>query len=216
MSEKCYKCGYEFNEFSYKAKQFDENNEFLGYACINCVDGTKMRYEKDLNKEEEGIHNPIGENDDVVTVKNIINNNGYWNIHGRFGRLQYFLHWLGIIALYVVSTFIFISSGAGAVIGLGYAHSSSYAFLSLIGLIFSFVGFLTATVGNFTILIKRFHDFNQSGIIALILSFIIWIIGLIIPFIGLFLNIILLIFMVFIRGTYGSNIYGEDPTQRSI
>jgi len=212
MGEKCYKCGYEFNEFSYKAKQYNENDEFIGYACNNCVEGSKMRAEEE---KEEGIHNPI-DGDDNVYVQKIVNNTGYWNIHGRFSRMQYFVHWLGLVAIYIVATLIFIGSGAGAVIGLGYAHSGGYAALSLIGFLFSLVLLLTATVGSFTILIKRFHDFNQSGAVAILVSFLIWVIGLVLPIIGLMLNIVLLIFMLFIRGTFGPNIYGEDPVQRSI
>ncbi len=210
LTEKCYKCGYEFNDFSYKAKQYDENGEFIGYACNGCVDGSKMKAE-DMKGEDNTtnsfIHNPENIDEKVQYFKL---NRGYLSIHGRFGRLQYFLHWLGLVLISCVSIFLIISSGAGAIIGLGYS-SSFPAVLSSIGLMFGIGIALVAFIGSITITIKRFHDFNQSGAVAVFVMFLIWLIGLFIPFIGLILNIIFFLFLVIIRGNYGPNMYGEDP-----
>jgi len=86
--------------------------------------------------------------------------------------------------------------------------SLSFGFIG--GLVFFLLSFINTTIGliffnlimiylfiaSFTMYVRRYHDLNLSFWLALI------------PF----YNIYLAILVYFVRGTVGSNSYGEDPT----
>ena len=60
---------------------------------------------------------------------------------------------------------------------------------------------LAAFIANLSLIVRRFHDINWSGL---------WLVGMFIPF----LNFFLWLYLLFEDGTHGRNRYGPDPKGR--
>lgn len=123
-------------------------------------------------------------------------------VDGRLGRLHYFLYKIGLI----------ISAFAGFFfIGLS-MNNTVLPFMSISVVILG-VGIIVITfVGNVTVTVRRFHDFNQSGLVALTVIGLIYIISVLIPPAGLVMELAFLSIMFLVKGTHGDNKYGADPT----
>jgi uncharacterized membrane protein YhaH (DUF805 family) len=106
---------------------------------------------------------------------------------GRIGRKSYILSALGSSIAGILLIIIL-----GAILG-----TDSLVFILLAALIY-----LVLFYASICLLIKRLHDRNRSGFFA-ILSFV--------PFV----NIWIAIETIFIKGTTGTNEYGEDPLATS-
>jgi len=132
------------------------------------------------------------------------------SINGRFGRLNYFLGKIYITLGSLVGLFLIGMSGAAV---LGYGGGTGVAGLGILLIISGFVFLLASFIGNITITIRRFHDFNQSGFIALILYGIVLILSALVPPAGVIFEFILFVVLLLIKGTDGHNSYGPDPTK---
>lgn len=111
----------------------------------------------------------------------------YLTFNGRVSRKQY---WLGLGLLLLITMLINLST-------IPFMANSSEPPIFLLMLMPLWAVFLIA--GSFACHIKRFHDIGRSGW---------WVLISAIPAIG---SVIILIQCGCIKGTVGSNKYGEDP-----
>lgn len=104
----------------------------------------------------------------------------FFSFDGRIGRLNYLISSILItftlIAMMVISVFL---------------PKSLYS-------IFGLATFLCAIWLSLALIVKRLHDLNQGGHLAL-------------PFFIPFLNILFVIWALFMPGTKGANSFGEQP-----
>lgn len=102
---------------------------------------------------------------------------------GRINRKKFLGYWL----LLIISTAI------------------SFALIKIlpetIGLIVLIVIAIAVFIGKICLAIRRFHDLERHGAMALLV---------LIPVI----NIVTIIFLFFVRGTSGYNFYGNDPLEQ--
>lgn len=113
-----------------------------------------------------------------------------FTVQGRLNRLPYIKY---VIVLTVISFILnFIVSTAAALL-TGNAEGTLAKILSVIVT-------LPLSLGSIMIAIRRLHDLNRSGWFLL---------AGIIPV----LNVILVIYMLFFKGTDGANKYGADPLE---
>lgn len=107
---------------------------------------------------------------------------------GRLNRLPYAKYYFGLL---LASFFAIFILSVIFVLGGGSTESISLQILS-------FIVTLPFTVATVMVSIRRLHDLNRSGWLA-VLQFI--------PI----ANVILGIYLLFFKGTYGPNEYGADP-----
>lgn len=131
----------------------------------------------------------------------------FFSFNGRIGRKTYFLSKLLLISIGLL-TVIFASS---FMIGLTHGGIAVANSMSLILVIFLFIVSFLLAVGNIALIVKRFHDLNQSGWIGLLLFFFIYLITSVIPPVGYVMDLILNFILFLVVGTYGKNRFGEDP-----
>ncbi len=117
----------------------------------------------------------------------------YFSSEGRIARLPYFLYSLGIG---VVSAIILV--GSSALEKHSVPEPNQTDLLLLIVAILAFVIFIAMVVAGFILVIKRLHDLDHSGWLSLI--------GLV-PLV----NLIFGLYLLFAKGTPGSNRFGNAP-----
>jgi len=113
----------------------------------------------------------------------------FFSFKGRMCRSDYWLKgFLPLLAVSIFSNILFYSAATdvGRVTGI------------IIGIILWWPGL--------ALLVKRLHDRNRSGWFAA---------TMLIPFVGIIFAIWILIEVWFLRGTVGSNRFGDDPLQQS-
>jgi uncharacterized membrane protein YhaH (DUF805 family) len=116
---------------------------------------------------------------------------------GRIGRKSYILSALGSSIAGILLIIIL-----GAILGTDSLVFILLAALIYLVLFYASICLLVLFYASICLLIKRLHDRNRSGFFA-ILSFV--------PFV----NIWIAIETIFIKGTTGTNEYGEDPLATS-
>ena len=103
------------------------------------------------------------------------------------GRLNRKPFILGNLALWVISSiFGFIMNGSDSTL------------ISILG----FVAGLALIAGSISLIVKRLHDLDKNGLFALIL---------LVPIVNFFFEL----YLLFVKGTDGSNKFGEDPLQQA-
>lgn len=107
-----------------------------------------------------------------------------FSFEGRLSRLEYF-------KLSLILTVPFL---LGLLIALEFLFNGSLAGC----LITCLLSLPPILVSGMALNVQRLHDLSKSGMMALLLA---------IPLIGSFLSV----YLLFAKGTEGSNIYGEDP-----
>jgi len=110
----------------------------------------------------------------------------FFSFEGRIGRKTYWLSVLGLVGVLVVAQLLMV--------GLAAVSET----LGLIGAILALAICAVALIPSFALPIKRWHDLDKSGWYVL-LGFI--------PVVNLYA----LVMLGFVRGTEGSNQYGDDP-----
>lgn len=118
------------------------------------------------------------------------------NASGRFGRMSY-LAWLFISS---IITMIILIAGIILIGGMG--GLADPAAISLPAMIVFIIIYIVFIYYSFIFLIRRLHDLNQSGWLSLIM------------FIPL-ANIIFALYVLFAKGTEGTNKYGTPRTTPS-
>jgi uncharacterized membrane protein YhaH (DUF805 family) len=114
---------------------------------------------------------------------------------GRIGRLAYFLGWVYLLLPLVILLVILLAVGGfskGAHSGPNFSSA-----VSIIVLILDLLWLVFYLVAGFGLIIRRWHDLNQSGWLAL-LQFI--------PIVSIICSLI----QLFAPGTKGSNNYGDS------
>lgn len=136
------------------------------------------------------------------SLNRMMMNKLFFSINGRIGRLEYFLGKISLICLLIFSGIVFIALNTAVQSSMG----------GIVVFILSTVvvsGIIIYLVSNFIITVKRFHDFNQSGWLALIFVILSYFSG------GIF-GLFLFLFLSIIRGNYGENMYGKDPLLKEL
>ncbi len=110
----------------------------------------------------------------------------YFSFDGRIGRKSFWLGMLGLIAVNIVMQ--------GLAIGLATVSETLGMVLGLVALLVAVV----TLIGAIAVQIKRWHDVDKPGW---------WLLIGFVPVIGLYA----LVMNGFVKGTEGSNQYGEDP-----
>jgi len=120
----------------------------------------------------------------------------FTSFQGRINRKPF---WLALIALTVISMVAFgvVSAIFGTFTPTGDAGSYSMNF-SPIGWVFMAVLYIALLWAGLAIGVKRLHDRNRSGWFYLLM---------LVPI----LNIWMFVEIYFLRGTVGTNRYGDDP-----
>ena len=106
---------------------------------------------------------------------------------GRAPRLEYF--WFNLFVILCSFGGIYLDSSL-----LGPELLETLGFFGPVGLILFLILFLP----SLSVAVRRFHDFNASGL---------WAIFLLIPIV----NLILILFLLFPGGDAGANRFGEPP-----
>ena len=114
----------------------------------------------------------------------------FFRYDNRINRKRYNLRQLSLSPVYLLIMFV----AAFMVTGLWFRDETVAAIVTVIMTVLLIV----AIISSVTLVIRRLHDLNRPG----------WfIIGMILPVV----NIALLIYLSFFKGTEGSNQYGPDP-----
>ncbi|MCL2862595.1 MAG: DUF805 domain-containing protein [Methanimicrococcus sp.] len=143
----------------------------------------------------------------------------YFSYKGRLNRRPYFLRWLGAaisavifgILLWAIISFIAapIISGIGSDVTIGDIINVILTSLLLIIFALLFILFcLVCIVFMLLQAIKRLHDLDKSGWYLLILF------GILVPLIGKFIVLALVLYLLLANGTKGENRFGPDPLGR--
>ena len=122
----------------------------------------------------------------------------YVDFQGRSRRSEYW--WVVLLHILVFAVL------GGLAVGLG-ADYQTGEFSAMGGLLFGLLGLyaLAIIIPNIALLVRRLHDINQTGWIALALY-----VAAVIPVIGLLASIAQIVIGC-IPGTVGPNKYGPDP-----
>jgi uncharacterized membrane protein YhaH (DUF805 family) len=120
-----------------------------------------------------------------------------FGVRGRLTRASFWLVALGIV---VVELLLFAALGGEAAMS-GDPQAALAAMRPVAGAVLLVFGLL-ATWVSLSVAIKRFHDRDKSGW---------WLLILLVPVVG---GLWYLIECGFLRGTEGSNRYGNDPLAR--
>lgn len=122
----------------------------------------------------------------------------YVDFQGRSQRSEY---WWVVLFNLIIFTLLFMFSG----IGIEALEAEDYSNVSTPVLMLGVVYVLAILLPSIALVVRRFHDLNQTG--WLYLAFII--VG-ILPFIGILASIAMYVWFAF-PGTKGPNKYGPDP-----
>ena len=117
----------------------------------------------------------------------------YFSYEGRLNRKPYFLRWLGVLVLEVISFIIW---------GIAVDVNDR---LALIFAILFIVFWLACAVFMLFQSIKRLHDLDKSGWYLLIR------LAGVIPFIGFLIALAFDLYLLLAKGTEGPNRFGPDP-----
>lgn len=112
---------------------------------------------------------------------------------GRFGRLSY-LGWIFIINVFTILLFASLGLLWGSLYGANGVDVASERVGLSIGLL-SLLIYLVLFYFSIVFIIRRFHDLNRTGWLSLLL---------IVPLV----NIIMILYLLFARGSEGANNYG--------
>jgi uncharacterized membrane protein YhaH (DUF805 family) len=119
----------------------------------------------------------------------------FFSMGGRIGRVRYIAYMIGV-------TFL---SGIAAMI-LAALFGGIFAAMSIksVGLIIALmvVAYIPMLFAMFVVMIRRLNDMDQSGWLSILT---------LIPIVGFFVSL----WMLFARGSEGSNKYGQAPTENS-
>lgn len=125
----------------------------------------------------------------------------YANFQGRARRSEYWWVVLAFALVFGIGAALLFTIGGGM---NSYGEPSfnviGYALAAILG-----IGYLAIIIPMIALVVRRFHDLNQTG--WLYLGFIVL---SLIPLVGLIASIGLLIWFC-MPGTVGPNKYGEDP-----
>lgn len=115
----------------------------------------------------------------------------YWDYHGRISRKQFWLGFLLIVLIQLPFYFLFYYA---------FSTTPTYRFADALGN-FETIMTLIFLWPSFCLVTKRFHDCDMSGW---------WCLLNLIPYVGVFITLFI---QGFIRGTEGSNRFGDSPLE---
>ena len=128
----------------------------------------------------------------------------FFNFSGRINRRTYLVHSLLLTLLIIV---VWVAAAALALQSDGFIFPISWLALTL-----------AVIVRNLSLLIRRFHDFNGSGLMvfAYIIGsgFLSGVATRIAPFLDTVVTLVMLCIPLLIPGTQGDNKYGPQPEKR--
>lgn len=116
-----------------------------------------------------------------------------FSFKGRIGRLRYFAYGMGVYLILMVIAGVL--GGTGAFLG---ESSMSIPVLVVMGVVYFAIIVYSIGLGK-----RRLNDLNRSGW---------WLFAFIVPI----LNFIMMIYIMFFRGTRGSNNFGPEPCKNSL
>ncbi len=149
----------------------------------------------------------------------------YFSFHGRLNRKRYILRSLAlaaflaivqiVICLLVVGIYICAEQlNCVDFIDVNYISPTAYMVDFALNVVFFVVDL---TIGM-SLMVRRLHDLNRSGFLALfnyVLSIVFFALfvefGFFFLFIGLLVGLSFAIYLIFFKGTKGDNKYGPDP-----
>ena len=106
--------------------------------------------------------------------------------NGRINRRNYALGWTSATVIFYILVFLFSFLG-------------EHIFSQLLSSIILIIVFLASIIFDISLHIRRFHDQNMSGWMSLLFF---------VPLV----NFVLILFLLFAKGTKGVNKYGEEPS----
>ena len=121
----------------------------------------------------------------------------YTDFQGRSRRSEY---WWVVLAFFLAGIIVGALIGLLGGLGGGGMNAIGYLLSGLFGL-----AYLAVIIPSIALMVRRFHDLNQTGWLALV-----FILLSIIPLIGFIVSIGWLIWFA-MPGTVGPNKYGPDP-----
>ncbi len=124
-----------------------------------------------------------------------------FSVEGRIGRMRY---WVYSILVSFMMQFV-LGFGSALILGLtgsGLDSAAGFDGFGVVGVILSVVTVVAAIAVSLVFVKRRLNDVNQSGWIGLIM---------LVPI----ANLVLGLYLLFARGTVGSNKYGPEPVPNS-
>ncbi|GMQ61774.1 DUF805 domain-containing protein [Vallitalea maricola] len=118
----------------------------------------------------------------------------YFNFNGRLNRLRYFLYDIPLSIIMVIAYFIAMNK-----IIIDTSLTSTYIYIGIYYMIL-----IICSISKLTLTVRRLHDLNKTGWLALIQLL------YLIPFIRIVSGIFVL-YLLFAPGTDGENKYGDNP-----
>lgn len=118
----------------------------------------------------------------------------YFNFNGRLNRLRYFLYGIPLSIILCIAYTIAMTK-----IVIDTSSTSTYINIGIYYLIL-----IICSISGLSLSVRRLHDLNKTGWLALIQFF------SLIPFLRIISGIFGL-YLLFARGTEGENEYGDDP-----
>lgn len=134
----------------------------------------------------------------IVLFKQIFSNDGLLSFSGRINRKAYFYNMIFII----IASFLFG-------MGFGFSVAKHLILFSVL----SFLLMLSSTIYGYAITSRRYHDLNISGWMILIQIFVLSFVDIdsIAAIWRILANLLFFIPLFCIKGTDGTNKYGDDP-----
>ena len=134
---------------------------------------------------------------------------------GRLNGRNFFISMLfiPIISLrYLIFVFVFwaLLKLTSTIFGIDYTNNS------IISLVLIILTLLIPSLITTALIVKRHHDFNQSGYYCLIIYIIICILGSINQGLGGLIVLIYFCYLIFKTGTNGNNKYGDEDKQKGL
>jgi uncharacterized membrane protein YhaH (DUF805 family) len=134
-----------------------------------------------------------------------------FSFEGRMRRLHFGFVQLGFMFLWFGLAFVLIM-GLLATEGAGSGFENGDPMMGAMGGIFGVICLIAipALWVNFAVQVKRLHDLEHSGFLVLVPMF-----AGIIPFVGGFISIGFIFWLIFADGIAGHNKFGPDPKGRT-
>ena len=181
----CHKCGKELLDDAQYCRYCGTNVEIPDRTKkLMTEEESKEKLTKTLEQAEHLVDNGIVQN--------------FFRIKGRLNRLRYFKRVMLLCILSFVSFTLF-----EFLCDVFLKPSTDDSSFILINSIFLILVTIICLISHVTLVIRRLHDLDESGWLALVMF---------IPVLGIIGSIFLLI----LKGTEGDNKYGKDPLERSL
>lgn len=125
-----------------------------------------------------------------------------FSVEGRIGRMRYWVY--SILVSFMLQIIIgFCSAVIFGLAGSGFDSAAGFDGFGVVGMLLSVVTIVAAVAVSLIFAKRRLNDVNQSGWLSLIM---------LVPI----ANLVLGLFLLFAKGTSGSNSYGPQPVPNSV